>query len=211
MAGLNMKGFRPVKFAFSQIHISGGHGAKPIPVTSKSVPETSGSNTTFVKMASNEVWLVFATTGQTKYTAGSFGRTSLLEELRDKVQQICDGEMSSSSGVAIARDDYDPMMEVEEEQGQDNIAPSKTKCQGQKRQRYYRNHARDSTVTVEMPVKCPEEDPKCKEVRKIRLYIADRKTIWLHIDDVEWAVRYLYVQNFLKGVPLVPDDSNGPE
>ena len=34
--------------------------------------------------------------------------------------------------------------------------------------------------------------------------------IWLHIDDVEWAIKYFYVQNHLKGVPLVADDSTGP-
>ena len=61
-----------------------------------------------------------------------------------------------------------------------------------------------------MPVRSPEEDPDCTEVRQIRLYVVDRKVVWLHIDDVEWAVRYLYVQNLLKGVPLVLDDSAGP-
>ena len=39
------------------------------------------------------------------------------------------------------------------------------------------------------PVECPEEEPNWQDFRKIRLYIVDRKTIWLHIDDVEWAVR----------------------
>ena len=65
-------------------------------------------------------------------------------------------------------------------------------------------------MTLDMPVKCPEEEPNCQDFRKIRLYIVDRKTIWLHIEDVEWAVRYLYAQNLVKGVPLVPDDSQGP-
>jgi len=103
------------------------------------------------------------------------------------------------------------MMELEQEQGGSAASPSKTKGQGMKRARYYRNHARESIVTLDMPLRCPEEDPDCKEVKKIKLYVADRKTIWLHIDDVEWAVRYLYVQNLLKGVPLVPEESTGPE
>ena len=78
------------------------------------------------------------------------------------------------------------------------------------RVRYFRNHAKNSIVTLDMPVPCPEEDPDCTEVRQIKLYVADRKTSWLHVDDVSWAVQYLCVQHLLKGVPLVPDDSTGP-
>ena len=33
----------------------------------------------------------------------------------------------------------------------------------------------------------------------IRLFIVDRKQVRLCIDDVEWAWRYMYVQNMLKG------------
>ena len=61
-----------------------------------------------------------------------------------------------------------------------------------------------------VPVRCPEDDPDCTEVRHLKLDVAERTMVWLHADDVEWAVRYLYVQNHLKGVPLVPDDSAGP-
>ena len=205
MVGVDMTGFRPVKFAFGQVHFSGGHGGKPLPMTTKTV-----SNDTFVKMSRTETWLVFATTGQNKCTQGSFGRTTLLEDLRGKAQKHCDGELASSSSVEISSEDYDPMNEVEQEEGDVDVSPSKTKGQGAKRARYYRNLARNSIVTLDMPVKCPEEDPNCQDFRKIRLYIVDRKTIWLHIDDVEWAVRYLYAQNLVKGVPLVPDDSQGP-
>ena len=63
---------------------------------------------------------------------------------------------------------------------------------------------------MSMPVRCPEEDPNCKEVRNIRLYIEDRVQIWLDLADVDWAVRFLYVQNLLKGVALIHEDSPGP-
>ena len=53
--------------------------------------------------------------------------------------------------------------------------------------------------------------PHCIEQRPIRLYITDRKALWLHTDDVAWAVRYLYVQNHLKVVPVVDPESRGPE
>jgi hypothetical protein len=210
MASVDMTAFKPVKFSFGQIHMSGGHPGKPMPVISKTVFDPSGNNnTTFVKMATSEQWLLSATTGQRKYFAGAFGRTSLLEDLRDKVQQFCDGGVSSSSGAAIEA--YDPMMEVDQDAEDSELSPTKIKAKGEKRMRYYENPAKDSICTFDMPVRCPEEDPDPTELRQIKLYVKDRKAIWLHIDDVEWAVRYLYVQNLLKGVPLVADDSPGPQ
>ena len=59
-------------------------------------------------------------------------------------------------------------------------------------------------------VRSLEEDAERTEARQIKLHIVDRKEVWFHIDDVEWAVRNLYVQIFLNGVPLVPDGSTGP-
>ena len=43
----------------------------------------------------------------------------------------------------------------------------------------------------------------------IKVYVEDRKQIWIALADVEWAVRYLYIQKRLNGVPLIPDDSTG--
>ena len=68
----------------------------------------------------------------------------------------------------------------------------------------------NKVVEVPMPARCREVTDAAQVQRKIKLYVADRKQIWLSIDDVEWAVRYLYTQNLLKGVPLVSDDSPGP-
>ena len=196
MASVNTGGFRPVTFSFGQIHISGGHGGKALPVNSKTVADPAGNkNTAFVKMSWSEPWLLFATTGQRRYYAGSFGRASLLEDLRQKVQTRCGGEGSSADGAQMLDEDYDPMMDVEQDGGASQGSPGKIKRQGQKRMRYFRNVARDSVVTFDMPARCPEEDAERTEVRQIKLHIVDRKEVWLHIDDVEWAVRYLYVQN----------------
>ena len=145
--------------------------------------------------------------GPEKYAVAWFGRTSLLDDLQDKIRNYKAGWVWSSSCAAMASDDYDPMMEVEQDQ---EFSP-KIKRQGQKRKRASRNLALDSIATFDMLVRCPEKGPHCTEVRQIRLYVVDRSVVWLHMDDVEWAVRYLYVQNLLKGVPLVPDDSTGPK
>ena len=61
-----------------------------------------------------------------------------------------------------------------------------------------------------MPVRCPEIDPKCKQMRPVTLFIEDRITLWLSLDDLPWAIKYLFDQNQLKGVPVVDDGDVGP-
>lgn len=205
-----MSGFKPLKFDFGKIHMTGGHAAKSLPMTSKTITVTEKENITFVKLAISETWLIMAATGQAKYTGSSFGRTSLLEDLRVEIQKLCDGEGSSvSQAISKESEEYDPMAEVEQDD-EDVQNTTKTRGRGQKRNRYYKNHFRKQVVTLSMPARCPEEDPHCTEVRNIRLYIEDRVQIWLDLADVEWAVRFLYVQNLLKGIPLITEDSTGP-
>ena len=61
-----------------------------------------------------------------------------------------------------------------------------------------------------MPEFPPEEHPEGMSQRRVTLYVDDRKTIWLDIDDVAWAIRFLYVQHWYQGVPAVSPDSTGP-
>ena len=213
MAKVDMSHFAPLKCDFGKIHISGGQTSKGLPAMSKQVASPSGESITFVKLASSEMWLLKSTTGCSTYHASAFGRTSLLDDLRLTVQKHCDGEVDLTEGHDVPQDnhaaDYDPMAEVEADSA---VADPNTRTVGRgvKRTRYYKNHRHKTIVTFPMPVRCPEEDPDCTEMRKIRMYVEDRKQLWLDLADVDWALRYLYVQNFLKGVPLVSDDSRGP-
>ena len=204
--------FRAVQFEFGKVHMKGGHVAKALPMTSRTVEGPDRQNNTFIKMATSEAWLIAAVTGSSKYSASSFGRTSLLHVLRDQISKLCDGDAPADPSAVAAvplGDDYDPMAEVEQTDGaaQRN---SKTYGQGNKRTRYYKNLVVGRIVPLDMPVRCPEEDPQCTELRTIRVYVENRIQLWLDLADVEWAVRYLYVQNLLKGVPLIPDESTGP-
>ena len=214
MAKVDMSQFRPLKFDFGKIHLSGGQSPKSCPVTSKQITSASGECITFVKVATTENWLLMVTTGCCRYAASSFGRTSLLDALRAEVSKHCDGVVDHSEcGLEAAKDDgdYDPMAEVETDsavaEGGDS---SRASVRGVKRTRYYTTHRKNTIVRFDMPVRCPEEDPACKEMRNIRMYVADRKQLWLDIHDVDWCAKFLYIQNHLKGVPLVADDSAGP-
>ena len=129
-----------------------------------------------------------------------------MDSLREECKKLCDGEESSARDISRESEDYDPMAEVEQVDAEVH-SPSKTRGRGQKRVRYYKNHASNTAATLNVPERCPEQDPNCTAFRKVRLYITDRRSLWLDLADVEWAVRYLYVQNLLKGVPLIPEDS----
>ena len=207
MPGIDLTKFKPVEFEFGQVHVRGGHYGKFTPITTKTVRcQESSVEERFVKLALSDQWLIGATTGSTKYTASSFGRTSLLQDLRAHVERLCDGEEAEAQEDA----DYDPMAEIEQNDGGPVDRTKVEGVSGVKRTRYYKNHVKNTVVTVNMPMRCPEQDPNCTDIRRIRLFIEDRRQLWLHITDVPWALQYLYVQNVLKGVPMVHPDSAGP-
>ena len=63
---------------------------------------------------------------------------------------------------------------------------------------------------MNLATRCHAVDPTCTQMRPVKLFITDRITVWMSIDDVGWVVRYLFTQNQLKGVPLVDDNDAGP-
>ena len=47
--------------------------------------------------------------------------------------------------------------------------------------------------------------------RAITIYIAGRKQLWLHLKDVPWAIKYMFIQQLLKGIDVVASDDEGPD
>ena len=210
MGKKDLAAFRPVKLEYGKIHVSGGYVTRPMPVKSKTIDTADGQAKTFVKLASTESWLVTATTGASIRNGTSFTRTTLLEDLRDNISQLCDGSLSPGDGP----DDSDPMMELVEGSGasSDATAAGKhaSKYAKSQRWRYRANAAKHCVSSFDVPYTCPEVDPIGTKKRTVTVYVHDRKQIWLSIDDIAWAVEYLYTQNRLKGIPVVADDDAGP-
>ena len=203
--------FKPVRFEFGQVHIAGGHLATPQSAKSKTVQGSDNKQHIFVKMAGTEKWLLHAICGNGDKNRYSFSRTSLLNDLRDQVMRLADGTVALDVAPVVAPEEIDPMDEIGSAPATDSAGGSaflSTDKRG--RARYYKNRARNCIVTVNMASRCPEVDPHCTQMRAVKLFIVDRLTIWLSIDDVAWAVRYLFDQHHLKGVPLVADDDAGP-
>ena len=206
------KAFFPAKFEFSKVHFCAGLLKKPMPLTTKKVPVHDGEKI-FVKMSASEPWLIGAVTGTR--THGLLGRTTLLTTLHSFVELACNGELDTRAAEEEGGDEqkleYDPMEEIEVDdddnprsRGVGYIDPNS------KRARYQKNKAKNRLLTVTVPAVAPAQDPMSTSTRTIKLYVVDRKQVWLDLDDVEWALRVLYMQFVLKGVPVVSPDDAGP-
>ena len=199
------KAFRPGKFEFSKVHFFGGLLKKSMPMTTKKVTASNGEKI-FAKMKATDPWLVGAVTGQKAHCG--LGRTTLLAMLHGFVEQACNGELDTRAAEEEGGDEYDPMQEIEVDDGTHSRSRG---VEGRARLRYPKqNKAKNRLVTVTVPAVSPEEDPMSTSTRTIQLYVVDRKQVWLDIDDVEWALRFLHMQFVLKGVPVVSPDDTGP-
>jgi hypothetical protein len=213
MAGtrVDMTGYKEVQFTFDQVHMKGGYITQPLPVIAKRI-QVSGFPKYFVKMTAKDAWLIKATCGYKKHHETSFQRTTLLEDLRDKLLRACNGEckpdMPNADVDDVERDFMEEIFVGNVDKSPQDKSPQKGG--GAKRARYSKNDMKHRVFVTQMPEKCPEEVPDCQQMRQISMLIEDRKTIWLCTEDIGWAVSYLWVQNMLKGVPLVPADSQGP-
>ena len=47
--------------------------------------------------------------------------------------------------------------------------------------------------------------------RAVNVFVEGSGMLWLHSDDLEWLIRFLVIQQQLKGVPVVAEDDEGPD
>ena len=183
---------------------------------------------TFLKIGMREKWLIAAATGRESIDAGWLGRTSLIYTLKEALIAACNGtrprgtkvRATGQAGVdksVVTGDTLDPMdqvasggeSELEPMEADDDSIPG-TNHIGRARNRYFQNHCKGKTLEVEMREFAPEAYPRDQTKRTVRLFCEDRKTLWLCVEDAEWAVKYLRDQLDAKGVAHVPDDDTGP-
>ena len=150
----------------------------------------------FVKLVAREKWLFTATCGNSDANRTAFGRTSLLTILREHITRLPDGIDAVDVAPDVWEEDYDPMVEITGTRLPTGAVhlPADVRA----RARYYKNRAKNCMATVNVASRCREIDPTCAQMRSVKLYITDRKPVWLHLDDVAWAIRYLLDQHCLK-------------
>ena len=199
---VDLSGFRALEFQYDRIHTTGGLLKTPMPMQSRKVADKG----LFVKICRREPWLGTATTGQKYPKNNIYGQNCLLDVLREHVQEACDGRAALKE-TEETKDEYDPMNEVDCPQGDANADRD---CHGGGAKRARKNIAKHRFLEMELAMHPPEIVRNCSARKSILLFIVDRRQIWLRLSDVAWAVKYLYIQSLMKGVPMVADDSHGP-
>ena len=62
-----------------------------------------------------------------------------------------------------------------------------------------------------LPDLCPEAFPANTGTRQISCLLMDHQTVWLSLEDVDRAIKYLYAQHQLQGVHVLAPDDPGPQ
>ena len=139
-------------------------------------------------------------------------RLVLLQDLHALVKRTWNGRSPDGPAAAVAEADAandDPMNEIVA--ADDSGPPDAKRRRGVISQRRSRaNPCKGKIFTFNMPSLCPEAFPDNKATRRISLLIRDHQTIWLSIDDVDWALQYLHVQYALACLRVLADDDKGP-
>ena len=206
---VNMDVCSKAEFSYGDILCKAGiNKGRPLPM--KIRKEMGDKPETFVKMDVAEPWLCKAVTGKTNWRHTSIRRTSLLETLLQQhiipALGVCPDEVEEDT-------DDDPMDEVDAPvvTGLPRRVYSGGNLPSRWRRSKGRNPGKGRILKCEMPMKAPEAFPDCAERRIVTVFMLDKRVVWLHMDDVDWAIRYMYAQNYLKGVPLInAKDSAGP-
>ena len=108
MHNVDLSGFKAVEFQYGRVHTTGGKRRTPMPMVSRRV-KAGGKHALFVNMSMNEPCLLFATTGQRHANASTYGNRSLLDVLREHVEQACNGDLLCAANPVAADagdDDY---------------------------------------------------------------------------------------------------------
>ena len=78
-------------------------------------------------------------------------------------------------------------------------------------QRKSRRIKKRTVVMYTLPDVCPEAFPANTGTRQISCLLMDHQFVWLSLEDVDWAIKYLYAQHQLQGVHVLAPDDPGPQ
>ena len=203
---------RDVKVDDDQVLVSGGYNRTPIPCQNRTVMQ-GGHKLVFLKVDAREPWLLKGATGCKYVSEGLTGRTTLVKELRAKLQRACDGEPTDHQDIRChgeakgSVDEDDPMAQVAEDEVV-GVQKVETKY-ANRRARYFRNHCKNKILEVSMPERARETGVD-EGTRMVRIYCENRVKLWLCTEDADWALKYLRDQLKLKGVKRVAPGDSGP-
>ena len=170
----------------------------------------------FLRVEAREPWLMKGAWGTMRISHGLSRRPTLIDELRDKLEQACDGEPTVGPNIRCrgeapeaSSSTDDPMAQVAEDEVVVVQSRRSTGNSVKNRKRYYMNNLKNKVLEVSMPERARETGIDEGD-RMVRLYCEDRQKLWLCTKDADWALRYLRDQLSTKGVIRVAPGDRGP-
>ena len=204
--------FRAAEVRDDQVLVTGGYNCTPTPCQNRTLKQGE-QKIVFLRVEAREPWLLRGAAGRRYVSEGLTGRTTLVKELRKKLERACDGEPTDNQDIrchgeaAGSVDDDDPMAQVAEDEVVD-MQKVKT-SHAYRRSRYFKNNVKGKIIAVSMPQRARETGIDEGD-RMVRLLVENRVKLWLCRDDADWALTYLRDQLELKGVQRVAPDDRGP-
>ena len=207
-----LNGYAPAQFRHGQVLMTGGalDNTTFMPMTTQAVVSEGKNQKVFCKLALREPWVKKAIFGNKPRVNACHLR--LFVDLHKIVTHIWNGwpVCAAAAVTEAAAVTDDPTNDVAG--GDDDGRPEKRRRRSIWVERRTRaNPCKGKVFKCNCSSLCPEAYPGNKETRCISLLILDHQTVWLSIDDVDWAVKYLYAQFQLMGVPVVEPEDPGPQ
>ena len=161
----------------------------------------------YIKLTTREVWIRGAILGLAKDKKDRALQTGIIDELRqlsNEIYTLGSGETSAleSGETSPANDKPDPMEEMMP------FGPlGKKEKRNSKKELQFEPHVHILT----MPDWPPEAVAGPVTTKKVRIFVEAFNMLWVHQDDIDWMLRYIYIQQQLKGVDAVASEDEGPD
>ena len=207
MVKLNMTGFKPVEFKRGDLVLQqGGLAGLPRSLVTKEIRcgEAGTLQAIYIRVKSRESWLGPACMSVCNRGSMHLG---VVRELQNRVmdieKRIRNGDSPLEDTAAPETDPMDDLGDFDEMEPQNN-----TKKGGKKRNSFV-----SQVVRITMPDWPPEAltGGEAPNPRAVSVFVEGTGVLWIHSDDLEWLIRFLVIQQQLKGVPVVAEDDEGPD
>ena len=197
--------FRKATFETDQVYVTAGKSTKRMPMETRRV-QINGKAVLFALIRSRADWLHKAISQSSATGRSRMARIQLLRDVHGIAKKAYAGEFEEETAPDEDADLSDPMNDVDDEDFQ---TPTKTCGRGVKRTHRGKKPC-GKVVQIDFPLECPEANPDCKDKCAARFYVIRKSQIWLQLDDVNRARKYMYAQYVLQGVAHVASDDVGP-
>jgi len=140
---------------------------------------------------------------------GSWGRplnrVKLIETLQTRMkralQNECVDDDATASDAEPSASIDDPMLNLAF-----GAASTIDNVKEEQKKKTKRVNKKNVLLRLKMPREAPEKNPACAETYEVRVWLANQMAVWIHVEDLPWAVAFMHDQYTMGGVSAVVDE-----